>query len=172
MNVERVLVTESITVKTVSVMGRNSRETITMLPVKRECCSYLATRAHFRLFRSRTWLTRIRSYVKKIVSETKKLYIFEIDCKQIYLRSGTIQVPSHSVDHLNLKRTLFHFKEQTLVRCAKEGACVYVDHVTAIPSVPQIPTNATVERSANVMITPVITLRISFVEVLFCFLVQ
>ena len=64
-----------------------------------------------------------------------------------------------------------YFKELTQVRCAKEGVCVYVDHVTAIPSVPPIPTNATVARSANVTITPVITLRISFVEVLFCFLI-
>ena len=57
------------------------------------------------------------------------------------------------------------------MRCAKEGACVYVDHVTAIPSVPQIPPNATVARSVNVMTTPVITSRISFVEVRsFCFL--
>ena len=57
------------------------------------------------------------------------------------------------------------------MRCAKEGACVYVDHVTAIPSVPRIPLNATVARSVNVMIIPVITSRISSVEVRsFCFL--
>ena len=57
------------------------------------------------------------------------------------------------------------------MRCAKEGACVYVDHVTAIPSVPQIPPNAIVARSVNVMITHVITSRISSVEVgSWCFL--
>ena len=75
---EHVLVTENITVKTVNVMGQNSRETITTLPVKRECCSYFATCAHFRLFHSRTWLSEIRSCVKKIVSETEKLYIFRL----------------------------------------------------------------------------------------------
>ena len=57
------------------------------------------------------------------------------------------------------------------MRCAKEGACVYVDHVTAILSVPQIPPNVTVARSVSVMTTPVITSRINFVEVRsFCFL--
>ena len=85
-----------------------------------------------------------------------------LDCKQNILRL------SHFIDNLNE----LYFKGLTLVRCAREGACVYVDHVTAIPSVPQIPTSATVARSANVMITPVITLRISFAEVLFCFLVS
>ena len=41
LNVEHVLVTENITVKTVSVMGLNSRETITMLLVKREYSCYV-----------------------------------------------------------------------------------------------------------------------------------
>ena len=84
---------------------------------------------------------------------------------------GAIQVVTFCRSTYFINQLKFYFKEQTLVRCAKEGACVYVDHVTAIPSVPQIPPNATVARSVNVMTTPVITSRISFVEVRsFCFL--
>ena len=48
LNVEHVLATGNITVKIVSVMGRNSREKITMLLAKREYCLYHDTFAHLR----------------------------------------------------------------------------------------------------------------------------